>query len=535
MIDVAWVSFAFLLGLAATRVGLPPLAGYLLAGFALHALDVRTGDTLAQFSELGITLLLFTIGLKLKIPTLLRPQVWAVAILHLLLITALLAALFLLAGAAAAPLGLELLTGLDGKQAMIVAFALSFSSTVFAVKFLEERGDLASVYGRTMIGILIMQDIAAVLFLAAYAGKVPSPWALLLLPALWPLKHLLSWFLSRVGHGELLVLFGLSVAVGGAELFDLFKVKGDLGALALGVLLSRHRAADELAHALLSLKDLFLVGFFLSVGLSVIPGPAEIAIAAGLLLVIPLKSALFFWLLVRFRMRSRTSLFAAFGLANYSEFGLIVMAITVGSGLLPPEWLSIIAVALALSFVAASPLNREALALYERFRLRLRTLQHPKPLPEEAEIDPGRAAALVFGMGRVGTGAYDKLFALGLDPVVGLDHGLDVVARHLRAQRHVIRASGTDLDFWTRLKLDLNDLSIVILAMPSVRENVFAAEQLRRIGYQGAISAATRYEDHVALLREAGVSHVTNLYREAGAGLAEDAVGAAGAEPTSAA
>ena len=143
MIDIMWVSLAFLLGLSASRFGLPPLAGYLCAGFVLYALGVDARDSLAQFAELGITLLLFTIGLKLDLKTLLRPQIWGVASAHLVLMTLAFTALLPLLGL----LGLTLLTELGWHEAVVVGFALSFSSTVFAVKFLEERGDMRSVYG----------------------------------------------------------------------------------------------------------------------------------------------------------------------------------------------------------------------------------------------------------------------------------------------------------------------------------------------------------------------------------------------------
>ena len=520
MIDVVWIVIAFALGLLARLVALPPLTGYLAAGFVLYALGVRPGGTLAQVADLGITLLLFTIGLKLRIQTLLRPQVWAVASIHLVISSAVLAGVVL----AMVPLGLALMGGIEGPRALLLGFALSFSSTVFAVKVLEERADIASVYGRTAIGILIVQDIAAVLFLAASTGKVPTPWALLLLASLWPLRWLLFRLLDRVGHGELLILFGFTVALGGGQLFDLVGIKGDLGALLIGVLMGGHRNADELAKVLLSFKDIFLVGFFLGIGLQGIPGPEALGVALLLTALLPLKGALFFALLTAFRLRVRTSLLATLGLANYSEFGLIVAAIGAAQGWIPVEWLTTLAVALALSFLVASPLNAGALGLYRRWRGVLSRFEGERRLPEEQAIDPGDAAVLVFGMGRVGVGAYDRLVADGVGPVVGIDSATEVVARHRAAGREVIRASGTDLDFWDRITLDGRHLRLVLLTMPRVHENEFAAEQLLAHGFQGRITALAKFEDDERLLRAAGAHHVFNLYREAGAGLAEDAL-----------
>src|SRR5690606_26182559 len=107
-----------------------------------------------------------------------------------------------------------------------------------------ERDDMAALYGRIAIGILVVQDIAAVIFLAASEGKLPSIWALALL-LLIPARPLLHRFLEAAGHGELLVLGGLATALGGAALFGVVDMKPDLGALVAGVLLGGHEKTKE--------------------------------------------------------------------------------------------------------------------------------------------------------------------------------------------------------------------------------------------------------------------------------------------------
>ena len=101
--------------------------------------------------------------------------------------------------------GFSMFSDLDFKLSLLVAFALSFSSTVFAVKVIEEKGEMASLYGHTAIGILIMQDIFAVVFITASTGKVPSPWAILLIGLLFLFRPLLMLLMKRSGHGELLI------------------------------------------------------------------------------------------------------------------------------------------------------------------------------------------------------------------------------------------------------------------------------------------------------------------------------------------
>ena len=519
MLDAFWIVIAFFLGVAARQVGLPPMVGYLAAGFVLFALGVDSGETLDQIADIGITLLLFSIGLKLRITTLLQPQVWAVASIHMGVTTLVLGLGVLVLTVT----GLSLLADVSLSTALLLGFALSFSSTIFAVKVLEDKGEMSSIYGRTAIGILIMQDLAAVLFLAVSTGKIPSPWALLLLLCLFPMRWLLLRMMDRSGHGELLILFGLSVALGGAQLFDLVSIKGDLGALILGVMLSSHLRANELAKTLLGFKDLFLVSFFLSVGLKGIPGVDTILIAVLLVLMLSLKSALYFWLLARFRMRTRTSFLVSLNLSNYSEFGLIVAAIGAANQWLADEWLITIAVVLSLSFVVAAPLNTSAHALYARYRQWLVQFQSPQRLPDEEQINPGDATVLIFGMGRVGTGAYDELCTQAEERVVGIDLATEVVERHQKAGREVIRASATDADFWSRIRLDQSTVNLVMLAMPQREENVFAAKQLIKNGYSGHIVALAKFNDDIPELKAAGVHNVFNLYAEAGIGFADSA------------
>jgi predicted Kef-type K+ transport protein len=109
MLDVVWISLAFALGLIVRQVSLPPLVGYLIAGFVLSAFGVEADAVIDDLADLGVTLLLFTIGLKLKVKSLARPQVWAVALLHMAVVVALLVPTLLGLGA----LGVPLLAGLS--------------------------------------------------------------------------------------------------------------------------------------------------------------------------------------------------------------------------------------------------------------------------------------------------------------------------------------------------------------------------------------------------------------------------------------
>ena len=517
--DVAWIAMAFVLGLLSRTVGLPPLVGFLVAGFLLNLHGVAGGDMLRKLSDLGITLLLFIVGLKLNVRMFARPQVWAVTGLHMAIIVP----LFATAIYCAALLGAPFLSDLDLVRSLLIAFALSFSSTVFVVKALEDKGQTAALHGRIAIGILIVQDLAAVVFLAISVGKWPTYWALLVL-LVFPLRPMLIAVLQRVGHGELMVLYGFLLALGGAQLFELVGLKGDLGALVLGVLIANHAKADEMAKTMLGFKDFFLLAFFLSVGLSGQLSLETLLIGAAITPFVLFKSALFFGLLTAFRLQARTSFLATLNLSNFSEFGLIVTAIGVAHGWIDTDWLIVIAVALALSCVISSGLNVASDRIYARYRSMWKRLQRSDLVEDDQPLDIGAATIAIIGMGRVGSAAYDTMRELHGETVVGVDTDQATIERERRRGRKVLLGDPGDADFWDRVQI-AHTLELVMLALPNLAANLAVIDQLKAASFDGRVAATARFQDDIEPLEEAGASTVFNVYAEAGSGFAAHVAG----------
>ena len=510
---------AFLVGFAARSVGLPPLVGYLVAGFALHALGYEPTDALETISNLGVLLLLFGIGLKLKLSTLARREVWGTACLFAIAASSGIGAFLLGVGA----LGMPLARDLDVGTAAIVGFALSFSSTVFAVKALEETNEATSLAGRLAVGVLILQDLFAVVFLVAVGGNMPSLWAIGVIPGFFVLRPLMSWLLDRSGHGEIFLLLGFTLAVAvGAGSFELVGLKPDLGALGAGLMLSRHPRAGEMSDRLLTFTDLLLVGFFLSIGLGGTPPTAAWVIGLAVLLLIPVRTFGFFWLFTRFSLRSRTAFHGSLTLSTHSEFGLIVGAAALSSGLLDQAWVSTIAVAAGGSFLLGSGASSHRYPLYRRLASGLARFEQETLLPEDAIVDCGQARVLIFGMGRVGTGAYDEMVTRRGPMVTGVDRLVDTVNRHQLSGRSMVRGDALDRDFWERTKFH-PDVELVVAAMGSHPANLELVKRAREFLPRSRIAAIATYPDQVDELRTIGVDVARDLYEEAGQALADDA------------
>ena len=523
--DPVWMVIAFICGLIATWIKQPPLVGFLAAGFLLNAFGVGVSDFLHITADLGITLLLFTLGLKLNIRSFLSVPLWSATSIHLTLTTLMIAVfVFLLTSF------FGFMNQVDLKTSLLIGFALTFSSTVFAVKILDQMGASSTEHGTWSVSVLIVQDIAAVLFIAASAGKWPSPWAIGLVLIL-PFRHVLNYVLNKSGHGELLLLLGITLAVSGAYLFEMVDMKGDLGALVVGMLLAGHPKSNELAKGLLGFKNLFLVGFFLTIGMTALPSWRELIVALCILAFLPFKIAFYFHLFNRFKVGFRTSWQSSLNLANFSEFGLIVGAISVAKGWLPPSWLAVFAILMALSFVISAPIAMKGDEFYAHWAHKFNPEDREIGSRPEADRKPLNADILVFGMGRVGTAIFDKLVEELPGRVLGIDTDEDKVHKHQKAGRKVSLGDGTDPDFWIQSPNQMDRIKWVILALPSHEANCSAAQRFRERQFQGRIAATTRFPDQVSALKEHGAEIVFNIYSEAGRGFAADFLGRVKSEP----
>ena len=513
--DAIMIIAAFILGFLVRQIGLPPLLGFLAAGFVLNGVGVEGGATLQGVADTGIMLLLFSIGLKVRIKNLLAPEIWAVATLHMLATIALLGAFVTVLSFTA----ITAFTDVGWPTALLIAFALSFSSTVFTVKALEDKGEMKAKHGQIAIGILILQDFFAVLFITLSSGKLPSPWSLSLLLLLLLRKPLLS-LMRRSGHGELQILLGFLIPFATAALFEFFGLKPDLGALLIGMLLAGDAKADEMAKTIMGFKDVLLVGFFLSIGLSGMPSLSNLGTALLLTALIPVKGVLFYFLFTRFRLRARTALFTSLNLATFSEFGLIVGALAYRNKWISSEWLVIFALSISTSFICASSLNSSAYFLYQKFHHLLRRFETKERLPDDRVVSVKEVDAAVFGMGRVGSAAYGFLRERCGKNVVGIDYNHEQVCFHREQGREVYQGDATDYDFWERFEMEESSIKVLLLAMASYSANLSAVKLIRKKYPTVTVASVVAFDDQIDELKQAGADMVYNIGSEAGKGFA---------------
>lgn len=503
MTEVIWICFAYITGLLATRIGLPSLIGYLGAGFAIFVfggslgLPETSGESINHLAHIGVLLLLFTVGLKLNVKKVMKAEVIGTGILHCVISAMIFGPV------------IHYVTGVDWNMAFFLAMALSFSSTVLAAKSLESKSELKAFHGRVAIGILIIQDLIAMSFMSFSSGVMPSAWAfgVLALPLLTPVFfRMLDWS----GHDEMLILAGLFLAlvVGGAG-FHVVGLSGELGALVVGALIAPHDKASELSEKLWGLKEVFLIGFFLSIGMNGLPDTNAWIFALTVVALLPLQAVVFFFLLVGFKLKARSAFLTTTSLTNFSEFGLIVAAVIM------PEWIVPLALAVSLSFIVSAPLNRFSHPIFDRLEKYLVRFERKGFHPDEEPLSLGNAQVLIIGLSSVGRAAY-RATSRSDKSIVAFDSDQDKVAK-LSDKYNALYADAEHGNFWSTL--DLSKLESCFLCTGCPEASKIAAKKLRSNRFKGHIIAHTKHKDHIKDIEDAGADKVYLTMEEAGENL----------------
>ncbi len=506
MIELLWLTLAFIFGLIAHRIGVPIFVGYMLAGLLVASYGFKETIVVKELSHLGVILLLFTVGLHLRVKSVFSAPVLIGGSLHLLFS----ATLFLIS--------IPLL-GWGIEQAVFLGLILAFSSTVLAAKDLEVRNELGAYHGRVTIGILLLQDIAAIGILIYLDSSPPMGGQWIVIAAVIPLalliRPLISKLVASVEDDDLMLVLSILLALGGAALTQWAHLGGEVGALAAGALLADHTRAHEMRRRLWDLKEFFLVAFFFIVGIHSFPPSGAwvevLTLSALVLLVLPLKAGMFFILLTRLGLRSRTAFLTGAALTSYSEFTLLAGLLAMNTDLITAMQFSVLGLVTATSFAINLPINSLVNRIYNRYEISLNKLErHNLPHPDDQATHFGRATHLVFGMGRTGKAAYDYLTENGYRPL-GLDIDPVRIQRNLAASRRVIYGDVQDPNFWE--SSDMDGLQGIIVAVPSFDARL---EAIKRTSGQTPISTFAINDEELMILKEAGPACISHILTDAG-------------------
>jgi glutathione-regulated potassium-efflux system ancillary protein KefC len=493
----------------ARALGLGSVMGYLVAGMAIGPWGlglVRDGAQILSFSEFGVVLMLFLVGMDLEPRRLwaLRVPIFGWGSVQLIGCTALMMAAGLLAGA-------------SWQLSLVAAFGLAMSSTAIALGVLGERHLLARESGRAVLSVSLFQDVASIPFLAfvpllgvaAVTGTDPggSGTALKALVAVAGvvfggrllLRPVLRW-IARSDSREIFTAASLLLVVAIAALMQSIGLSMALGAFLAGVLLADSEYRRELQTDLEPFRGLLMGLFFIAVGLGIDfgvvaarPGWIALLLTGFLLIKLAVMWAIARWMPIPKPERAVFMLLLAQG----GEFGFVVFQAGAQVGVLDAAAHSVLVATVALSMLLTPLLLR----LAERWMPTQGTARPDLPELEE----PQEAPVILAGFGRYGQIIGRLLFANGVNATV-LDHDPEQV--------EVVRRFGWRVHYGDATRLDLLRTAgaatarVLVIAVDDVEQSLAIADLARDHFPHLQVVARARNVTHWYELRQRGVTHI---------------------------
>ena len=512
-------------GLTARLLRLPALVGYIALGILIGP-DilgfVDDPERVEAFANLGVILLLFAIGIEIsfrEVYQLTRVVVGAGVIQ------------IVLTASAVYPLGLYVLD-LGHEEAAVLGLVAALSSTMVVMKTLSDRGELHSLHGRILTGILLIQDLAFVPIIAllpALSGEdflTDLGFGLLKAVILLGLMIILGskgipWLLARItglGSREIFIVTVVAITFVAAAATESLGLSAALGAFVAGLLLSEtdfgHRALSEVVP----LRDTFSALFFVSLGMLTVPS----FLADNLDLVLPLVGSIILVkfvttaLLVRgFGFLPHTSVLTGLGMGQIGEFSFILVGSATALGIVTQDFLTLTVVSAVITMALTPLILAGGSQAVDRLGNRVAILRPHRLSSQSAEdqVPPMYGHAIVCGLGRVGHLVAEELTEHKV-PIIGIDLDPYVVAEWKNSGHQVIHGSSD-----SETVLDVARVKHARLMVISVGDPIAAwltAQHALRIAPDLDIVARVHWRDEGERFQELGVQEVVWPQMEAG-------------------
>ncbi|MDF0676975.1 MAG: cation:proton antiporter [Nitrospira sp.] len=529
--DLATVFLAAVAGGVLARLARQPLIlGYVLGGIAIGPFTpgptISESHTFDLFAEIGIILLMFSIGLEFSVKDLMRVKWVALAGGPLGILLSI--GLALLVGS---------LIGWSTTQSIVIGAVTSMASTMVLARFLVDRGELRSKHGRVMIGIALVEDVAVVVMtvLMSALGEFDSGRLLLIGKAfakamliLAPVGYLgakvippILTHVARTQNHELFLLVTLAISLGTAAVTQMVGLSLALGAFLAGLIISASEYGHETLARLLSLRDAFVALFFVTIGILIDPRVIidNLSLLATMIGLIVVGMFTIWTTIVRlFGYSWTTACLVGIGLTQIGEFSFVLVQVAKGAGHVGSE---VYNATLAASVITI--LMNAALVRYVPGWIGRRRFAHDQhdiaPWPPEG--DPLRQHVVLCGFGRVGSSLGRALEAFSL-PYVVIDRNPDTI-RQLQA-RHIACLYGDASHRELLMKAGAEDASLIIVALPEIESAALTVRRIRALNPKVPILARAHGSAEAERLGTVGAAEVIQPEVEASATLIRHAL-----------
>jgi Kef-type K+ transport system membrane component KefB len=523
-------------GAFARKLHQPVIVAFIAVGIVLGpVLGVVEPDqeAIQLLAKLGISLLLFIVGLELDLRLIRRVGPVALA-----------TGLGQVAFTSGVGFFLTLVLGFDVIQAIYIAVALTFSSTIIIVKLLSDKGETDDLHGRVAIGFLIVQDIVVVVVmitLTAFGGEANGDIGRELLFTfgrgavfLGAIAALMRWVLPRLleriaDEPEILVLFAIAWAIALAAFGDLLGISEEVGAFLAGISLASTPYRDAIGARLKAVRDFLLLFFFIDLGARMDPGqalehlPAVLLLSAFVLVGNPIIVMVIMSTIMRYP--SRTAFLAGVTVAQISEFSLIFAALGLDLGQLDQEAVDVITMVGLITIGLSTYLILYAQQIHERLDPYLRIFERGDSRDVsfgEEQLEP---RVVVFGLAGFGAALVEELHAKGVE-VLGVDLDPARLNRMRDAGVPVVYGDARNPDLLEELPLEHAEW--VLCAVERFEPNRALLHGLEEIGFEGQIALTAHDYENAVVLTDEGADTILDPSEKA----AIEAIRRLGLEPT---
>lgn len=498
------------------RFNLPPVLGFLVTGVICGPYGFRlvdAGQGIETMSEIGLVLLLFTIGIEFSVKTFVRLR-------KFLLIAGSLQVGLTIAAAAA----LVHSIGVAWTTAIFIGMLLSMSSTAIVIRILEYRGDMDSAHGRSALSILIFQDLCivpmvlATPFLAgqgtslAEMGMIIGKALLFLVLAATVARYLVPWLLSQVARTkkrEAFVLAIILLCLGTATATSHFGLSMALGAFIAGLIVSESKYSHQAMGEVVPFREVFNCLVFVSIGMMfdvtiLVANPLPVVLT--LLIVVGLKAFVTTGITRLFGHSLKVALLTGFALAQVSEFSFVLSKLGASTGIIDPLTNQLfLAVAILSMFMTPAALWFGTRLGNKLEPMLPRVIAGTTIDPCGTDADKMSDHAIIVGFSLAGRNLASVCADAGIKYVI-IDQDPQVVRSE--------RARGTPIMYGDASRLEvlkhagMEHARVLVLTVSDQDMVLRATELARRTNAELAIVARARYLEDAPALTKVGATHV---------------------------
>ncbi len=521
------LSLAAVLGVVGQKLRQPLIIMFLatgiLAGPAVLGV-IHDHEQIALLAQIGISLLLFIVGLRLDLSLIRTTGPVALA-------TGLGQIIFTAGIGFVICLGL----GMSAISSAYVSVALTFSSTIIIVKLLSDKKEIDALHGRIAVGFLIVQDIAAILALVALTtfgtplAEGQTAWGVsllmagkgigLLLAVGFLMRYAMPRLLARLAHSqEMLILFAVAWAVLLAAASEWLGFSKEVGAFLAGVSLAPSEYRDSISSKLTSIRDFLLLFFFIDLGarLEWSTVGSEVGKAALLSLFVLIGNPLIVIAIMGYMgYRRRTGFLAGLTVAQISEFSLIVGALGVSLGHISPQTMGVITLVGVVTIFASTYMILYSQNLYQIFAKPLKLFERKNPYREASSntaVETTVADAILVGLGNYGSGLAERLLERKMR-IIGVDFDPQVLERWRARGISVLYGDIADPDLYEQLPM--NHVRWVVSTVRSKDVNLALLHLVRHRGYDVKVALTATNPSEAGLYKQAGAHVVLRPFTDA--------------------